>query len=489
MRHRSLLLLLLPAALAATVAACGGEKARPTKALASSAAVAPAESLLYLSIDADGDSAQWQAAQALLAKLPDREWLTERLLESFEEQGVDFERDVRPALGPEVGVVLLAPPGGEGEPIFVALTQPLDEAAFDALLAKGDEPSVWMEVGGWRAVAQTQAELDAFELARSKGVLADSKAFVEARDRLQDGALAIFSVDARRLFGVAGELGGLSRAGTLLGGDRALTVVGTLRTGPDGLRLEALASGESLGRSEPFEASLPSKLPAGALLYLGLSDLDAGFERARDQSGEMSGGQLDRQLRELELAVGITLDEDILPLFAGEMALVVYPGSPLPSVTLVLRPESPQDGVAALDQLASAAQLLLGELRRVDVDGVSARELRISDSLSLLYAAVDGSLVVSSSRDGVRLLGQPGARLAEDPEFVAAQTAAGMPVRTTGFLYVNIAQGIPAVESAQVVGGSLTPRQRRNLGPLRSLILYGSQSGGFSTTTLQLLIG
>ena len=61
--------------------------------------------------------------------------------------------------------------------------------------------------------------------------------------------------------------------------------------------------------------------------------------------------------------------------------------------------------------------------------------------------------------------------------FANALTA-GMPDKTTGFLYVNLASALPLLQTVgPFLGLSLPPTLETDAGALRSLIAYGTRSG------------
>ena len=115
-------------------AGCGGGDGD----LGSGADVAPRSTAVFVSIDTDFEGGQWQAAEDLIAKFPDGREALRDLPRELEQEDVDFERDVKPAVGPEVDLVLL---DLEDEDASVVLTQPAEEGKGRELVRKGDEPA------------------------------------------------------------------------------------------------------------------------------------------------------------------------------------------------------------------------------------------------------------------------------------------------------------------------------------------------------------
>ena len=170
--------------LALALQGCGGESDGRTQL--AGAEMLPADVPLYVSIDTDLESEQWQAAQDLLDKFPGKDEFLNELKAELASEDVDFERDVRPVLGPEVGVALL---DFDDDESYVALMRPKDEAKLNALLAKGDDPPVHAEIEGWTVIAESQAVLEQFRQEREGEKLSGSAAYEEAVGELPDDAL------------------------------------------------------------------------------------------------------------------------------------------------------------------------------------------------------------------------------------------------------------------------------------------------------------
>jgi hypothetical protein len=188
----------------------------------------------------------------------------------------------------------------------------------------------------------------------------------------------------------------------------------------------------------------------------------------------------ERDIGRAEAEIGVSLDEDVFPLFSAESALYVRPGFPIPEVTLVTQVDDEQGALAVLDKLAGEVAEYYGaaELHSTDIDGVPAKELAVNPLFSVYYAAFDGNLVVTTSRQGITDLKAEDGRLADDEAFKKATEAAGMPAETTGFLYVDLAKAVPVLTSLAGLSGTQTPDSlERNLEPLHSLVLYGERDG------------
>jgi hypothetical protein len=98
--------------------------------------------------------------------------------------------------------------------------------------------------------------------------------------------------------------------------------------------------------------------------------------------------------------------------------------------------------------------------------------------VAVYYAAFDGQLVVTTSRDGIAALREDDNRLADDPDFRDALEAADVPDETTGFAYVNLKDAVANLLGFAQMGGATLPSElQANLEPLRQLVFYGSKDG------------
>ena len=92
-------------ALALAVSGCGAKK---QAAASGGAEIVPATAPGFISIDSDLSSDQWQQLDKLLRKFPSYPQLLAEARSSLkEEAGLDYESDIKPALGNEIDVVWL----------------------------------------------------------------------------------------------------------------------------------------------------------------------------------------------------------------------------------------------------------------------------------------------------------------------------------------------------------------------------------------------
>src|SRR5215210_1788757 len=220
---------------AALSVACGGSEQPAT----GGPAVVPADAALYVSVQSDLDSAQWKQVEELVERFPDGAAAVDRLHGDVGD-GVNYDDDVDPALGPTVELVWLDF-RNDGEDV-VALTQPDDEGKLRELARKSEEPLVVDEVEGWSAVARSQAMIDRYRDALDAGKLADDDRYDETTSELPTGALAQVYVDGVRttdaLRSALEERG--ADTGALDSGGRLEAGAAALEAADDGFRLTAL---------------------------------------------------------------------------------------------------------------------------------------------------------------------------------------------------------------------------------------------------------
>jgi hypothetical protein len=473
-RPRALVIALV-AGLAVVAAGCGGGSSASS---AAGAEIAPASAPLFISLNTDFEGDQIKTFRTLLDKFPGSDGLLRMALAELEQEDVDFERDVKPALGPELDIVLLDL-GQDAEapkPEVVVLLQPDDPAKLDALLQKDPNgtPTVKEEVDGWTVLAETQASIDLFNQMRSGGTLADSGRFADAMEGLPDDALARAYVNADLIlesYEAAGPVGSAQTLGQLFP-NGVPSVGGTVSAEDGGLRFQA--TGKTTQPTDTFEASLPDELPAGALAYVGFNNLAKGVRESLKSAGE-ANDQFDQQLGQIELALGLSLDRDVLPLFEQEGAIAVYPaasGPGLPGIQLVLNVDDQEQAIETIDKLlARAAQFSPGipTPQSIDIGGVKAKAVEYQGT-TIIYAGFDGKLVITNTAGTIEAMQGDGEKLSDDETYSSARESTDIPEETSGILYVNL-------NTALDLAGSLSgqsPQVEENVEPLDSFLLYST---------------
>jgi hypothetical protein len=442
-------------------------------------------------VDTDFDGEGWAALEEFAARFPGGENLMQSLADDINStgEGIDFENDVKPALGDEVALVVLDAPANDESAQVVGLLHPEDEAAFQRLLEKSSAPPVTDEVDGWTVVAETQEALDAFRQRLDGPRLDGSEDFERAMENLESGALAHVFVNGAKLAGTLEGDPGAPPVEAFLPGGELPSFGMAFDVEADSARLDgrAVFEGENPFATESYSADLPERVPGDVLAYFSFNDLETAFSRFRDVAAE-TNPEAEQQLGMAEGLLGVSLEEDVFPLLSGEGALYLRAGAPIPEVTLVTEIEDEEQALETLDRIVEFAGGFEPRLRSpgtVEIDGVEARELPLDPPVSLYYAAFDGLLVVTTSREGIVALRQESDRLSDSEAFDDALDRAGVPDETQGFGYLDLESIVPLVLAFQgVAAEEIEPEAQAFFEPLQSLVFYGDQDDETASFTL-----
>jgi hypothetical protein len=474
----------LLAAIALVAAGCGsGGGGGGPNALPAGAKVVPASAPVMISIRTDFSSPQWTNAFALLHEFPGAGDLLRRA--RVESGNVDFEQDVRPALGPEVDVVWLDFANGGND--VVGLTQPKSKAKFAALIAKlntGTPPkTVSAEVGGWTVVADSRSKIDAFRHASTGDKLADDGPFKDALSRLDEHAgvrAYVAGAPVQRALDRALEQGGgaqgLTHGLTRLDSLSAAAVVER-----HGVRLDSALASDPAANPKTYTPTLPGSLPAGALLYLSTGSL-ADPTRAILKLIERSKPKFETQLNQFLTVLGLSLQGDIYPLISREQALAVYPATPIPKIVFLAKVPDPgraRDLVARVLQLAKLSGTLT--VTSFEAAGESVSDVSTpGSSVHVLVAVAGGKLIVTTTglETLATLIEGKGPTLAHDQLYLRARADAKVPAKVAGLVYADLTHGLPfAFDLAEANGSFVPPEARANTEPLSHVLLYAEQDG------------
>jgi hypothetical protein len=427
------------------------------------ASLAPKDAGAWVEVDLDRSSAQWQALEAFLGRIPGGQKALDDLL-SQSGAKVDFDADVRPAVGPRL--VLVVPNGAE-QP--VVLVRPDDRAKLDALLAKTKEQEVTGEVQGWTAVATSQQALDAYESALAKGSLADAEAFAKTTADLPQEGLARGYVNGSGLGKALGSAGGALAGASGLGGAVPGVTPGSLGTAAfsvsaaDGaLRVDGSTYGAPAAAS--YRPSLLRRVPADALVAL---SFHGGADVAR-QLGDAAGAGA---VKQLEQQLGVSLD-DLGAALDGEAALYVRAGAPIPEITLAVEPSDPTAAERALEAVVA----------RVAATGAGTGGALPLPIPTFAVRRSGGTVVVSTSTTALAALDSSQPKLASTARFERAAKDVGLGDRTAGFAYVDVRALGPLLRSVLsglgATGGSGGSQGLDALAALDTVALGASTDGG-----------
>jgi hypothetical protein len=439
------------------VAGCGGSESAATGGQGA-ASIAPKSAALYASINTDLDSDQVNQLEELLAKFPDRERLFSEIQAGLASDDLSWETDIKPALGETLDLVLLDFDSGSA----VGILQPADKDKLNALLAKGDDPTVSREIDGWTVVADDEATLDRFETARSQGTLEGDVGFEDAMDGLPDEALAKLYVGGAAVTKAAEDAGATSAT------NRVKAFAAAIGAESSGIRLDGALTADledDLASMAPYQAKLLEAAPEDALAFISGNGQGNIAKSLRDTPGAFN------QFRDM---LGIDI-QGLANLFEGEFAFWVGKGAPIPEVTFLAEVDDEKPALTALDGLAG--RIPAGaETRTTEIDGVQAKQVLL-DGFPITYAAFDGKVIVTTRPGAISDIRDTGDEsLADDPDFKQATEDAKMGDETFGFVYLDIEALAGLVEGfAGVSGESIPPEVARNLEPLGAFVL---SSGG-----------
>ena len=477
-------------ALVLVTAGCGGGSggSKSGAAAPSGASLVRSDALAFVSVNSDLSSSQWQTADKLSRKFPGRDKAIEQLKQSVSKQQLDYDRDIKPALGSEVDIAV-ALGATLKDTSFAILTKPEDPGKFKDLVAKlnasdnSGKSAVYREVsGGWYALSSSQKMIDAV-LKSGGNSLADDGTFKDALNALPSDTLASAYVNGKQLTTVLQQYQqqrppsiDLSTAGL----NDLDFISASLNAESDGVRLRGAVSGsgsKAFG-SGNYSSKLLSGVPADALAFLTFQGGGAADQLQKLESNP----QYESMLKQMEQSLGVSL-KDVLDLLRNEVAFYVRPGAGIPEFSLLLQSSDEQKSMATLEKLLTrlGATGLTRPCSAPPESGVDVKCVSISN-LQIRYGAFDGKVLVSSGPSAISEYKGSGSKLPDDADFKEAKSAAGMPDSNGGFAYVNLKDTIPLIESLAGLGGStLSSDATANLAPLRSLTAWSGGSGNTRT--------
>ena len=476
-------------ALALAVSGCGAKKHAPASG---GAEIVSATAPVFVSIDSNLSSDQWTQVDKLLHKFPAYPQLISEVRSSLKnDEGLDYERDVKPALGDEVDVIWLDFANGGSN--VVALTKPKDADAFRRMVENGNktgpDQAVFEEQDGWFVISDTQEKLDRFqEQAASGKKLADDAVFKDALSALPDQALVHVYARGKSIVEALQGVPGMTPL-QLGAGQKPEFLSAAFSAEGSGFRLVGAARAEEAPKTqvEPFKSKLLDVVPGDAVAFLTFRGGDA----FKEQLSELQKDESYRQgIEELQRMLGVRFDK-LLPLFANEVGLYVRPGSPIPEVTLLL--DAP-DEQAALDRVNSTIEALTKTLPSQSCHapgteaGVPLKCVDLGD-IELRTAAFDNKVVITTGQGAISKLRSSSPRLGDDDGFKKARDAAGLPAESAGFIWVDLQDGIPMILGlANASGASIPAEIRSNLEPLGSFLAWAESDGrtGSFTAFLQI---
>lgn len=317
------------------------------------AAIVPGDSLLYVHVNTETGSDQYQNAAELARRLPTLASQLVAGLPGAAGAGIDYERDVRPWLGGEAAVALIPGAGDDAEQAL--LLEIGDENGAEAftgelvgrrtesrdyaevpVTTRGDLSTA--EVDGFLAIGPTEAVRAVIDAQGPEGrSLEDSEPAEEVADELPEDSLVTAFVSeqgATDLFRAGAPLGSLEafvNSGATTGAGAALVA------GDDGVEIESHSALDPerlesspgfFGAFTPFGPNLAEELSPGALVYLGLGDPEKSIEALLAQASAESPGLtkgFEKFTEEVKKDGDVNIEREVLPLLGGEVAVGIEP--------------------------------------------------------------------------------------------------------------------------------------------------------------------
>lgn len=395
------------------------------------AALAPANSALYLNVYLQPSTGQQMNLSGLIGRLPgfaDDASLDEKVDQVVQNllagSGIDYREQVKPWLGTQVAIA--GWPGGEGlaEPVMVLIAEVKDPEAARASVAdlvtddggsvtarayrgidlQVSDEATYAFVGDMLVVGPVPDAVEAVvDVSEGGDSLADRDGFESTMEALEADHLAAVFLDLAALgeaTGIEEQLSSVTTAGAALVAEA------------DGLRLSGGApfDTESAGPSDRAGFALggePSSLvdwmPESTIAEVVVFGLRAALEDAEAAVGEVPEGEeiastIDTLRALAAFGLGINLDTDVLPLLDREVAVALggFSGD-LPTGQLLMRPADPDAAADALDRLADS---LSGIGATVESDTSGEAEITvvtIPETGEVAYTLIDGIVILGFS--------------------------------------------------------------------------------------------
>jgi len=344
------------------LAACGR-----TNETARAAGMVPANSIAFASVSLAPSIAQRRDLEGILSKFPYRgskdtfqSQLDKALANAVKEDGLDYARDVKPWLGAEIAVAVLAV---DPKPQVVALVKSTDDAKAQAALTKaqksGNGGFAFKIIDHFAVLTDpsTPAALDAVAKVTDATSLAKAASFTKLEPELHGDRLVLGWADGKRGFEALQKTGRLPLPAVatdqLLGGANG-TFAFDVHAERNAAVLEGVASA-SKAAPTGGTPSLTKGLPTSTIAAVTFFDLGKGFATAMQQLGG-AGNPVLRTEQEIERQAGISLQNDLFAWMHGETVIAVDPPTTgkIPSFAIVIAPSDKTAAAAGVANLKAA---------------------------------------------------------------------------------------------------------------------------------------
>ena len=437
------------------------------------ATLAPAHSAVYVNVYLQPSTGQQMNLSSLIGRLPG--FADEAALDTKVDQivqnllsgtGIDYREQVKPWLGDQLAVAAWPIGTDATASEVVVIAQVRDQAAAESALADlaaedgGVEARTYggveLQVGTTTTYAFVEGMLVAGPSPEAIEDVVDAGGDAESLAEQQDFRDAMDGVSADHLASVFVDLAGLAEAS---GAESQLqgwtTATAVLVAEQDGLRLSGsaphAAEGEPAGSAAatPTDrvATLTEWMPEGTLAELVVFGLRGILEDAEAAvtsvpEGEELGSTLDTLRAVAAFGLGIDLDQDVLPLLEGEVALAIgaLEGGMPTSGQLLLRPDDPEPVAETLANLSGRLEGIGATLSTETVGTVEVTSVAVPDLGGAAYAVSDGVVIIGLSAADVRAAieaNEAGTTLSASDAYTRSFTATGAHGGTE--IYIDVA--------------------------------------------------
>ena len=487
-----------------TALAGGGGSGLPEDAVK----LVPANALVYVHVSTDaGRDASKRAAQ-ILSKFPSWPRLRDGLISRLSAGGAAAATttDVRPWLGKEVALALLDAKGGTaGSLVLVDVS---DRKRAQAFLTRGafpgGRPTTYRgtELQGYGAVtaafvghflvlgqpATVRQAID-LDAGRGRSLAADDTyrraTAGEPGDRVADAYVTADGI--HRLLAPAGGL--LGAAGALLDRPGLRGTALTISASDPGavLRVHSVATPPANSQTfQPFEPKLPSSLPTGALAAVDIRGLDRAGGRLAQVAGSTGLGAFVAVARK---ALGAKASLQLLDLLRNEVAIVVLPGVPVPTLAVVAQAKDSNATRGIIGRLMTGMQRLLrgSKLTQTRVAGEDVTVLQAGTRFTLQAAVFAGKLVLATGSEGIAAIrGVSGGGLAATKPWQAVVHAPSS--RPTSLVFLDFSQLLQLAEATGLRSSRAYLAARGDLEKVHAVGAASTGSGGNTTVEIRLQI-
>lgn len=360
---RRLAALVLGGSLLLALPACSSK----TDEAARAAGLTPASALAFFSVNLEPATEQQRNLLGIVRKFPDArdevqgsfEDARDRLLSQLvSDSGLDYRRDVKPWLGNEMAVSVLAPEG-DGDPTVALMIESKDEdEARDALeksRASGGLDGEYRFVESFAVISDQEDPADddrvldriQRQAGQDDGGLAESQIFTNVVDELHGDRLLLGWVNAKEGSRVAERLGAFPPGFALPDRFQGSGAVGfDLHTEESAMVVEGVA--DATGPPGGGNPVLTKGLPADSLGAITFFDVGGAIRDGLQFAAGAGGGDPQAMFRD---ATGLDLQADVLSWMGGESVLTAarpQPGQQFPDLALVVQPTDRAKAEAAM---------------------------------------------------------------------------------------------------------------------------------------------